>query len=842
MTFTTSIPYASHQRAMKTDRNAAQDSYRSIFMAAPAPSLLLRSDMPRYTIEAANEAFLQFCGVEADQLSGRGFFEFISAHSDERASDAIQELRQSFAQVVSSQKEHTLSVAKWPIYGVSIPAPGNEGPYWRPHSSPIFDEDGDVGCILHVVEDRTEQVLAEKERRRFSEVASDVLMKVGFDGYFTQVSSRSQAVLGWTQEEMMAVPWIEFVHPDDIAATREIMKRVLNAERVNQFENRYRCKDGSYRWLSWNSLTIAEKGVIYCAAGDVTQSRRLRSVAEGQKQALELSVQGALLPFILDRLIRTMEENVSSGVRASILLLSEDRQHLLTGAAPSLPDEYNNAIHGIPIEGKDGSCATAATTGKMYVAEDIATDPQWRNLKELALAHGLRACWSTPIFSNTGEVSGTLALYYDRPRRPSVNEQQLVGIISRTAGVVIDREQNLAARRTAERQIIKARNEAEAANIAKSEFLANMSHEIRTPMNVVVGVANILGQHETLNEEQSELVRTLQNSALSLLELIDDLLDISKIEANSLELELVSFRMERLIADVADMMQARAQAKGLEFIVDELSDLHGHYIGDPARLRQIILNLCSNAIKFTQSGSVGIRVSEAACDNPEITLVTISVTDTGIGIGESKQELIFQKFTQADSSINRKFGGTGLGLSITKQLVEAMEGSIEVKSKPGQGSTFTFTVPLRTDMAQRDRFIDNHPAKVLNEVTDEAKNKVLVVEDFEPNAMITGRYLRVFGYPYDVVNNGRDAVEKAKSGAYAVILMDVQMPELDGLEATRRIRAYQRAHALEPTPIIAVTAHALAGDRLRCLEAGMDDYLAKPFVAAELKEKLQQFT
>ena len=810
-------------------------------MASPVPCLLLEPDAPRYTIREANEAYSTLTQSRQEDMLGTGLFDLFPDAGEEQRGRCIERLRKSLFHVLHHRQDHELPVQQSDIFTLAKAGGAMEQRFWKSQNSPILDAEGNLVFILHRVEDYTERIRAESEHRRFADVASDVLVKVGFDGYFKEISSRCEAVLGWTPEEMKERRWVDYVHPEDRSNTLWALERILRGEEIHQFENRYQSRDGSYRWLSWNTLTITGERAIYCAAGDITQSHRLRAVAEGQKQALEFSVQGAKLSFILERLIHVIEDNAGYGVRASIMLVSRDGQRLLTGAAPSLPDAFNDVLHGMPMNADQAPCIAVAATGKASITEDIATDPRWSDLRDVALKHNLRACWSTPILSSFGTVSGTFTLYFDRPTGPSASERQLVDIISRTAGIVIERDRNLKARRRAERQMLKARNEAEAANIAKSEFLTNMSHEIRTPMNVVVGVANILTQHEQLSEEQVKLVKTLQTSANSLLELIDDLLDISRIEAHSIELEHVAFRMEQLLEDVSDMLTPRAHQKGLEFTLLGRENLEGRFVGDPARIRQVILNLCSNALKFTEQGSVKVSVSRRPSATDGVDLVSVAVADTGIGIEPDKQQKIFQKFTQVDSSITRKFGGSGLGLSITQQLVRVMGGEIGVESSPGEGSTFTLTLPLTVDKRQPGAAASGEGGAAHQSDPVRTERRVLLVEDFQPNVIITSRYLRVYGYPHDVVGNGLEAVDKAKSRRYAAILMDVQMPELNGYEATRRIRGYERANGLPRTPIIAMTAHALIGDRERCLDAGMDDYLAKPYSAEELEKKLHRF-
>ena len=814
--------------------------FEAIFMAIPGSYLVLMPDAPHFTIVAANEDYARATLTTPAALIGRGVFDAFPANPDDQDGNGVERLAASLDYVLLHREAHTMPVQRYDVPRSEAAGGGFEEKFWRPLNSPVLDAEGKVIYIIHRAEEVTQRIRAERDRTRYFDVATDLLLKAGFNGYLLEVNSACEAILGWTPEEMMSRPFLEFVDHRDVARTKAAFQAVLAGQDLHHFENRYRCKDGSLCWLSWNSHTVLEDKVAYCAATDVTHARRLRAVAEGQKQALEMSVHGDPLTAILGSLLHTMEDNADSGVKAGILLLDRESHTLRAAAGPSLPQEFLHFLDGMDVEAGNGSCGTAAATGQDHVAFDIAQDPAWTTFREEALRHGLRACWSTPLLTIVGEVFGTFSLYYDRPTHPSANERRLVEILSQTAGVAYEREQNLAATERFESQLIQARNEAEAATVAKSEFLANMSHEIRTPMNVVIGIADILGRHEEMTATQGELVHTLQNSANALLELIDDLLDLSKIEAHSIELERHPFSLCRLLEGVTDMMTLRAREKGLVFTSTGYQDGYDRFIGDPARIRQIILNLCSNALKFTSAGKVEVHVEKHFPPDGAAAQVRITVKDTGIGIEAAKLDTIFRKFTQADSSINRKYGGTGLGLSITHKLLAVMKGNIAVESVPGRGSTFTIHFPLEVDHSKVQ------PPAQLAGIADPSPppqrvGKVLLVEDFEPNALITGRYLRVFGYGYDVATNGKVAVEMAAEGEYAAVLMDVQMPELDGYEATRRIRANERAMGLPRIPVIAMTAHALAGDRERCLEAGMDNYLAKPFASSDLNEMLRQY-
>ena len=384
------------------------------------------------------------------------------------------------------------------------------------------------------------------------------------------------------------------------------------------------------------------------------------------------------------------------------------------------------------------------------------------------------------------------------------------------------------------RQYAKALQEADR---RKDEFLANMSHEIRTPMNAIIGLSSLLATSTPLTAKQQEFIKTLRMSADTLLELINDLLDISKIESENMELEHVHFSVVQLVEEVVRMLQLRAQEKKLAFsmrlecaCVEKRS-----FLGDPTRLRQILLNLCSNALKFTERGGVDIAVDCAPGDDEQHEILRIAIRDTGIGIAPDKIATIFDKFVQADSSISRRYGGTGLGLAITKKLAEVMGGTIELQTVPGRGSTFTVVLPL--EIAINDRPVSQAKKTVAAPVVS-SRMRLLLVEDHPPNILVARTFLEDFGYEVDVVGNGADAIARVKNTAYAAVLMDVQMPGMNGFEATQRIREYEQKSGAAPTPIIGMTAHALVGDREKCIEAGMDDYITKPFSPDELEHKL----
>jgi PAS domain S-box-containing protein len=622
----------------------------------------------------------------------------------------------------------------------------------------------------------------------------------------------AERMLGYTALEVM-----NRITPADISDPQEVVTRakalsmelatpimpgfealVFKASRGIEdiYELTYIRKDGSRfpAVVSVTALRDAQGTIIgYLLIGTDNTARKLVE-AEQQKLDQRLRDQQFYTRSLIESHIDALMTTDPTGVITDV----NKQMEALTGCT-------RDELIGAPFKGYFTDPERAEAGIKLVLSQKKVTD------------YELTAC------NRDGKqtvVSYNATTFYDRGRT-------LQGVFAAARDVT--------ERKRVEAELQQAKAVAESASQTKSDFLASMSHEMRTPMNAIIGIADLLAK-TTLSGEQTNYVEIFRRAGDNLLRLINDILDLSKVEASQLELERTSFSLHDLVEKVKEMVVMPADEKGLALIYRIAAAVPDRLVGDPTRLRQILMNLLGNAIKFTEAGTVALDIDVDA-DAAIAGGIRFSVSDTGIGIPAEQLASVFERFTQADSSTTRKYGGSGLGLTISKRLVELMGGRVWVESVVGKGSTFTFTVPLEVSAASARRV----PAPAGTDTAEGLRAlRILLVEDSMDNRTITLAYLRDTPYEIEIAVNGALAYDKFTSTDYDLVLMDRQMPVMDGLTATRKIRAWEEANGRPVTPIIALTAAALKGDREKCLAAGCTAYLSKPIKQEVLLQAIRE--
>lgn len=610
------------------------------------------------------------------------------------------------------------------------------------------------------------------------ESSEDAIISKNLDGIVQSWNTGAERIFGYTAEEMVGQPISTLIPRERMDEEYVILGKIRSGERIEHFETVRRAKNGDEVHVA---LTVSP---IKDASGRVIGASKIaRDIGHAKTSERAAAYLAAIVESSDDIIIsKTLDGVVTSWNKSAQRIFGYTSEEMIGRHIGIL----------IPKDKMDEEYAILARIKSGERVDHFETIRRAKDGRQVIVSLTV-----SPIRDRSGNVVGASKVARD------ITEQKRMA----------ERMQEAAARR--------------------DEFMANISHELRTPMNAIIGLANILGASAAIPPEDKKYLATLKQSADDLMVLINNMLDFSKIENGSIQFEERDFDIEKTVEKVADLMRVQANEKGVDLRVSCRAPLNRFYTGDGFRIQQVLTNLVGNAVKFTHQGSIEINATGQAIQGDRQT-VLFEVADTGIGIPEDKIDIIFDKFTQADASTTRKYGGSGLGLALAKSFVEAMGGSIHAESRVGVGSTFRFVLPLR----QSEQVV---PLLSCETVLQATKKNVLVVEDYQPNVLVITSLLKRYGYDFDVAYNGAEAIQRYRDGIYSVILMDVQMDEMDGMESTMRIRNLEKDKGKVRTPIIAMTAHVQESDKNKCLDIGMDDFLPKPFDPDILEKKLAAY-
>jgi len=659
--------------------------------------------------------------------------------------------------------------------------------------TPIFDSEGRFGGYRGIDRDITErmqtaELLREKaaELQTILETSTEWIWEIDLSGHHVYSNDTLRDFLGYSPEEFVGREYAEFLHEDDRREVAKILPGYIREKRGWQgWMLRWRHKDGSYRWLESNARPMFDAdGHVTGFRGvdrDVTQRKRI-------EEALKLSEEK------LNNIVTLLPQSIYEADFGGRVTFANRAAFELFGYSQADFDAGLNVLGMVAPEDVDRA---RENIGQLYRGGEEG------NQEYMALR---KDGTTFPVMIYSSVVS---------------KEGSPVGL----RGVIID----ITKRKKYEQELEKARDVAERASRAKDEFLANISHELRTPITAVLGFSELL-LGTALSEQQQKYLGTIVSSTETLLALVNDLLDLARIEAGKVYLDASEFSLRALIGEVADSQKPAAKVKGLAFQTRVSADVPDRLIGDPLRLKQILINLTVNAIKFSEAGNVALSVVVETF-HQTTPLLRFDVTDTGIGIRSEDLPEIFQPFSQLDPSSTRKFGGAGLGLAICIKLLDIMGGELTVDSSEGVGSTFhvclPFEVAAMATVAEKKVFSD-HVAGPAGPLL-----RVLLVEDHEVSQYFFAEVLKRCGHHVDLAANGAEALGRLQGSVYDLVLMDIQMPVMDGLEAIGKIREREKAEGGH-LPVIALTAHAMEKDRIDVLSKGFDGYVSKPMKVQEL--------
>ncbi|PWA08730.1 PAS domain-containing protein [Flavobacterium laiguense] len=624
----------------------------------------------------------------------------------------------------------------------------------------------------------------------FVNESTDLVCIADFNAYYKVVNPAFTKVLGYSKEELLSKPFVDFVHPEDLEKTLAEVQFLTNNNPTIDFENRYITQNGNVVHLQWKSNLNSSNNLIYAIARDITETKKTQEKLLASEKSLNEAQRIAKIGS-WDFNLMTQELNWSDELYKIFEVKNE----------PNNPNLYGEYLSRFAPED--------AEQLNVNVGNTIANNVPYEMEHQIVLDNQKTKwvfCTGVPIVDDNKNVIALKGVVQDITQKKQIDET------------------------------IKAKENAEAANKAKSDFLANMSHEIRTPLNGIVGFTDLLLK-TNFDKDQLEYLNTVNESANTLMDIINNILDFSKIEAGKLELDFEEIDVHELSHQIINLFKYEANYKKIDLIINIDTNVPQYIIGDSIRLKQIVLNLLSNAMKFTFSGHIRLNVNLVE-EKDNFSKIKFSVKDTGIGIKIKNQKKIFQSFVQADSTTTRKYGGTGLGLAISNQLLGLKNSELKLNSTFGEGSEFFFTIEFEKVNKKEEKlsFIPEIRVESEKKVSKQHSDlKILIAEDNKINMLLAKTLIKNLFAKCTIIEatNGYEAVQKVQMTIPDIVLMDIQMPILNGYNASLEIR---KLNEFNHIPIIALTAGVLSGERERCLEHGMSDYIAKPIIQSELEE------
>ena len=702
---------------------------------------------------------------------------------------------------------------------------------------------GLVALLYREQQNRILKNLARSEERNqdILRTAMDGFCVMDTKGRIHAVNEAYCRITGYTEKDLLTMGISDLDADMSPAMVAEQISKVLSVGQ-DRFETRHRRKDGSIITLDVSVQFRPDDGLIVSFFHDITKRKvaqdriaRLSMLYEAHSKSSQAIVHSSSAEELLSRICSDIVTHGGMKMAWVAMRGTADGDRVSVAAAYGDGTGYLKDIE-VYLDAKSplgrGPAGTSIREGRPVWCQDFLNDPATAPWHERGAAFGWKSCAAIPLRAG-GKTVGSFLLYCEKTGAFEGDVRSLLLEMADNISFALDSFAHEAVRRKMQQDLHDALQRAEGGNRAKSEFLAMMSHELRTPLNGVLGFTDLLAA-TSLDDEQQHFVRTIRDSGDHLLSVVNDILDFSSIEKRGLRLEPSPLLISDLVESSGHAVQKTAADKGLEYRCEVAPGVPERAIGDQRRIRQILINLLGNAVKFTSRGSVILRVSSASdAGRPALDF---SVEDTGPGIPPETVGLLFKPFTQADSTLAREFEGTGLGLAISQRLAEAMGGSITVSSTPGEGSTFTFHLPLCGDDAVTLEAPVGNPQSPTGTLAL-AGRLVLVAEDDRVNSMLAEKMLKSLGLMVEFASNGREAVAAFVPGKYSAIFMDIQMPEMSGLEATEKIREIEAGTGTRVS-IIALTANVMPADHEQCMAAGMDDFLSKPFKKDEMAAKL----